>query len=392
MNRTFTVVDHTMPILTGLRGLAALWVLLYHAWVDANPREILLDVLGIEIRFHILFSLGWAGVQVLFVLSAFLLTLPFVRAHEGLAEKPVVLDFLKRRVARVFPAFHVQLLILSALILWSSGALPFGLSELPHYLLMLFVPPPVGIGSPYAINGVWWTLPIELSFYLALPLLAILASWHRRWLLCALCLGAMLVWRYFVTVHIEPAAAVPMWVYQLPGAMDSFGIGMLGAILHVHCVEKSGNVERYLRILALLVWLVPFCLIALALWLDTFYLQYWQPGPLLFLWTPLFSLCMIVVVLKGACAGQQGILGLLLANPVIFYMGTVSYGIYLWHLPISRWVLTTPLLSAWDGYVFPILAAVMVVLSVVAASLSWFLVERHVIALAKRNSGGSARS
>ena len=94
--------DHNLPALTGLRGLAALWVLIYHAWVYVTPQEILLDVLGSTIRVHTFFSLGWSAVQLLFVLSGFLLTLPYARANAGLAPAARALPiFSKAYIARI---------------------------------------------------------------------------------------------------------------------------------------------------------------------------------------------------------------------------------------------------------------------------------------------------
>ena len=104
--------DHSMPALTGLRGLCALWVLLYHAWVYVTPQEITFPLFGEVFRFHVAMSIGWSGVQILFVLSAFLLTTPFARYNAGLGGRPGVSKYLARRIARVFPAYHAQLLLL----------------------------------------------------------------------------------------------------------------------------------------------------------------------------------------------------------------------------------------------------------------------------------------
>ena len=64
-----------LPELTGLRGLAAVWVLIFHVWAFAGEPALSLGGSGISLA--PLFATGWAGVDVFFTLSAFLLTLPF---------------------------------------------------------------------------------------------------------------------------------------------------------------------------------------------------------------------------------------------------------------------------------------------------------------------------
>lgn len=378
--------QHAMPSLTGLRGLAALWVLLHHAWAYVTPREILLDIAGQTIKIHVLFSLGWAGVQVLFVLSAFLLTLPYARANAGLGPIPSGMPFLIRRFARVFPAYYGQLLVLFLIGWLLYRELIVSWDTLPYYLSMLFVPPPFGVGSPDAINGVWWTLPIELSFYLVLPVIAGLASWKRCWQLVALSLLSMCAWRYFVIALVAPVNELPMWTYQLPGSFDSFGIGMLGAVLHVRFSEQRSMADSagYDFLLKGLLFCAPIAWLLLAAWLDARHLHYWTIGPLLFLWTPLFSLLVLVLILNGA--RNNRILDKVLGNPVVFYLGVISYGVYLWHPPIGRWLLDQPLISELDSYPFPRLALLMLVLSVIAASISWFLIERVSITAARKRT------
>lgn len=373
-------VDHSMPALTGLRGLCALWVLVYHAWNYSTPQAIVYTLFGTEIRVHVFFSLGWSGVQILFVLSAFLLTIPYARAAAGLAPKPRVFRYLTRRIARVFPAYHFQLLILVLLTWCFADQLILTLEQLPKFLFMLFMPPPMGFGSPASINGVWWTLPIELSFYFLLPLIAGLASWNRKWLLLFLSLFATVAWRWYVLDVINPGPK-PLWVAQLPGSMDSFGLGMLGAIIHVQFTQVRQS-ETYRRVLAGLLLLTPFVFFGLGHWMAESYLSYWSISPIMFIWTPIFNTAAIILILS--CANNQAVLNKLFGNRWVFFLGTVSYGLYLWHAPAGKWLLELPWIADMEGYKFPRLALSMFVLAMLGAILSWFLVEKKSIALAHK--------
>ncbi len=371
---------HSLPALTGLRGLAALWVLVYHAWVYSVPREILLPLPGDDLRVHVFFSIGWAGVHVLFVLSGFLLTLPYARYNLGLGARPVLGAYLRKRIARVFPAYYLQLTLLVLLGLYLGGEMLFGWDELLKYLLMLFVPPPVGVGSPYLVNGVWWTLPIELSFYLVLPVLSALAAPRRLWLLLGFCFIASASWRYFVVSSVGGAGPTPMLSYQLPGSLDTFGLGMAGAVLHVYFVELRAS-AAYRRVVGALVWLAPPLFFALGSWMAAQFMVYWQGAAIHYLWTPLFGLGVLVLLL--GCALGWRVLDALLANRAVFYLGTVSYGVYLWHYPAGRWLLDSALFRDYEGYPFFWLTLAMLAASLVFASLSWYGVERRAIAAAR---------
>ncbi len=376
-----TLPVHSMPELTGLRGLAALWVLLYHAWVYVTPQEILVPILGIQIRAHVLFSLGWAGVQVFFLLSAFLLTIPYARSNAGLAPRPQVFPYLARRFARVFPAYWVQLIVLVTVAWFVTSRLLVQPSNALAYILMDFVPPPVGIGPPHSLNGVWWTLPIELSFYLVLPLIGWLACWRRLTTLLFICLMAMVGWRYFVFAALEPANHVPEWAYQLPGSMDSFGLGMIGAVVYVRFATAVKEATAYTRLLTIALCCTPIVFVGLGMWMDKSYETYWSLSWITFLWTPLFSFAVLIIVLN--CAHRNCSVTRLLKTRPLFYLGTISYGVYLWHAPVGSWLLKLSFINEMEGYQFPRLALAMFLTSVAIATLSWFLIEARVIALAK---------
>lgn len=370
-----------MPALTGLRGLCALWVLVYHAWAYSIPKEIVFTLFGETFRFHVFISLGWSGVQVLFVLSAFLLTLPYAQYNAGLRAKPRTGFYLLRRIARVFPAFHTQLLLLVLLGWVVSKSLLVQPEQWLQYLLMLFVPPPVGVGAPEHINGVWWTLPIELSFYLLLPLISAFAAWRWRWLLLPLCLLSMVAWRYYVVGVLVPDAK-PLWVAQLPGSMDAFGLGMLGAILHVQYTAAGGNLEKYKSVLTKLLILTPLIFFGLGHWMAEQFDVYWAATPIFFLWTPLFNATVLILILNFAL--HRTLLAQLLGSRVFYFFGIVSYGVYLWHPPMGQWLLTLPIIEQMEGYKFPRLALLMFITTTAAATLSWVLVEKRAIGLVRK--------
>jgi len=97
-----------IPVLDGLRGLAVIWVALFHfvvlragdTWVDALHGMPALDALVRS---------GYLGVDLFFLLSGFLLALPWIaHANAGLPP-PSTAAFYVRRARRILPAYYVQL-------------------------------------------------------------------------------------------------------------------------------------------------------------------------------------------------------------------------------------------------------------------------------------------
>ena len=155
--------------LTGLRGVAAGFVFLFH-YHYFNP-DIRLDqavpVLGWVLQFPLGF--GFMGVDLFFVLSGFLLTLPFAAARLAGSEPPALGRYFRRRFLRVFPAYYAQLFLIAAIGAWFLAWRPLSGTEWAAHAVMFFN---VGPDPVRPLVGLWWTLPVELSFYLLLPGLA----------------------------------------------------------------------------------------------------------------------------------------------------------------------------------------------------------------------------
>src|SRR5690606_30921323 len=107
---------------------------------------------------------GWMGVPLFFVLSGYLLT-------SQLRDRPTSFDNLKhfwrRRFLRSYPAVWFQILLLVLLAPLIAGFPQFAWSSNALSNILLYINLPPNFATP--INGVWWTLPVELSFYLILP-------------------------------------------------------------------------------------------------------------------------------------------------------------------------------------------------------------------------------
>ncbi|MBL8454450.1 MAG: acyltransferase [Zoogloea sp.] len=370
---------NNFPELTGLRGLAALWVLAFHAWVASTPR--IISAFGLDLTPF--FSCGWAGVQIFFVLSGFLLGLPYALAYAGEGSRPKAIPYLARRLARVFPAYYLQLILLIAFYL-STGKTHLipNLDSLWRHGLMLFMPQPVGTQP---LVGTWWTLPVELSFYLVLPALSTLLIPGKIRYLIILLGVSMPLWRHFTVLTLSGAPMnekVTMAV-QLPGAIDSFGMGMLCAWVHVEIVVKN-RLEALRRLMnhrAIPLLASAGLLVPLLYWQHYNYKQYWTDSYIFYLWTPLLNLSMTGIILYASINQQKGI-KLLRARPMV-YLGTISYGTYLWHFPVIDFLMEHTPLHATNFYVFPLLLILTICATVPIAALSWELLEKHILKIAR---------
>jgi peptidoglycan/LPS O-acetylase OafA/YrhL len=243
---------------------------------------------------------------------------------------------------------------------------------------MLFMPPPLGVEP--SINLVWWTLPIEFGFYLALPFLAfMLRPKLGLWLLLG-SLAAMYLWRHGVAVRLADAP-LQMRVhaaYQLPGSMDAFGFGMLAAVLHANrprlpawLLPRAGGSLLGLLGIALV--------LAAIYWLPGKRAEYWSDNLIFYAWTPALSLGIAAVLLAGA--GGSGVLQRVFGNRYMVFLGLVSYSLYLWHLPVLTWLAAASWYPGLTGGHLAWILALALPMSLAIAVVSYLGVERPFMRL-----------
>ena len=319
--------------LTGLRGVAAFFVFLYHyeALHPGIRLDLLIPYLGVVLQFPL--GLGFVGVDLFFVLSGFLLTLPFARAAFGTGPGPSLPRYFKRRFLRVFPAYYAQLFIILIAGAWFLSWRAQTPGSLIAHLFMFFNIGPAPV-SP--IVGVWWTLPVEMGFYLLLPLLAPLMR-PGRWP-WALLTGLLItvLYRAWAGAHFGPVSTTAAFLAasQLPGSLAEFMLGATAAVW-IKTVPKR-------KAPALAPWLLDL-MVVVGLVLPGFWLwqvvlaagaAYWQ-GHWSMLLSPLvIGSCLSLAVLgvyQGSRVGR-----VLLANRVVYFLGLVSYSLYLWHFVVMQ--------------------------------------------------------
>jgi peptidoglycan/LPS O-acetylase OafA/YrhL len=373
---------HYVASLTGLRGIAALFVFIFHySYFNPGIRlDLSIPIIGKALQFPLAF--GFAGVDLFFVLSGFLLALPFARATLSRCKHPPLTQYYKRRLLRVFPAYYAQLAIILIFGSWFITWQPLnGISLLAH-LFMFFN---MGWDPVQPIVGIWWTLPVELSFYLILPFIA---SFMRpgRWivfLLAAILLS--MLYRIWSVDHFlaAPVGAVFLAASLLPGSLPEFLLGASAAMI----VQKF-DLQAIKRPT---VWILDGIFLAGVILANVWFWSVMLPYGSIF-WSGHWSmvvapialglpLSMIVISLYwGSRIGR-----LLFANPVVYFLGLISYSLYLWHFVVLQQagVILGEAYTGMQGLPKFLLTMSLVVL---VSTISYFVFERPFFRLGARRT------
>ena len=156
----------------GLRFIAITAVVLYHL----SGYTLVKHMAGAELRpgeawLPRVFGIGHYGVQLFFVLSGFLLVMPFAKWKLGLSPKPSLRTYYLRRLTRLEPPY-----IIAMLLLFVGGMVAFGtragLTYWPNLLASLIYQHTAILGERNRIAIIAWSLEIKVQFYVFAPLLA----------------------------------------------------------------------------------------------------------------------------------------------------------------------------------------------------------------------------
>jgi peptidoglycan/LPS O-acetylase OafA/YrhL len=374
------------PALDGLRGFAIILVVIGHYWTIASetplsrPPVILWNT---DLTF--VFLLAGYGVRLFFVMSAFLLYLPYQRAIESGSPLPSVGSFYLRRFLRIFPAFAfcvlVSLLLISVFGSYLQIKLPSALNLLSN---IAFIQPLTifwgdGTVKQNILEGTW-SLAVEVYFYIALPLLGLITRRQSSlYILTAVFVGAALYYR----LEVYPAVDALNWspeqkslaLLNIIPYLDSFAFGMLSAHLYVKLSSSTNKLAllwakglMYIGLLGVAYTLAfPFQPLPFAPFIPTAF----TGSDLVFS----LSTCLLI---PGMLMMRSAI-SRVFANTLLRFIGLVSYSVFLSHMLLARFV-ADPLLNWSRVYSFDdrftVLIAIFLPISVALGAALYIVVER----------------
>jgi peptidoglycan/LPS O-acetylase OafA/YrhL len=309
-----------LDVLDGLRGVAVLLVLWYHVW----------EISWLPAPFawlQFIPETGFVGVHLFFFLSGFVIVYPFVRAVATGREQPGWGHFAWRRFIKIFPSYALSIAVAFAIGYAQKSPVSNATSVVTH-LLFIHTWFPESYG---AINGVLWTLAVEVEFYCIFPL--IWWAFKRQPYLTAFAMIAIAwAWRAWLA-HCCYTGLFAEWEENLPGYLDIFACGMLASYLFT----RYGHHLRVARLRfagpALAVAGIALLIVLLqSLFAYRIYDQWagvWQIDK-----RPLFGLAFGLVAFGSLVSPRWW--QLLLANPPLKFLATISYNLYLYHQIVAR--------------------------------------------------------
>jgi peptidoglycan/LPS O-acetylase OafA/YrhL len=374
--------DSRVAALDGLRGLAILLVIAHNAGSAIGPLD------GIVLKlWAVISNAGWAGVQLFFALSGFLITRILLNAKGG---PGLMRSFYARRVLRIVPLYYVVLAFtffvaphIHALhAIASSG----DRSQFWYWTYLSNWVSPFGTAS-HGLPHVW-SLAVEEQFYLIWPLLVVLSSKRVLGWICFFMVISALIAR--VALHIIlPPEVVSSAAYEFTiTRWDGIALGGLVAL-----VMSKPRIVTMIR-----PYLWPAMIAMTLALLVALLVQHGLPaqGPVPELVNlPLTALLSALVVLacvsdnggNGQHSGRPSLLVRFFSARWLTWIGTYSYAIYVFHMPIH--LLLAPLvegrLAQGSANVrFALLLGYVVLvftLSSLLALLSWHVLEQPMLGL-----------
>lgn len=316
---------HRLPELDALRGWAIVLVVAFHC------KGILLGDVPLAADASALWSPVWvgnSGVTLFFVLSGYLLSLPFLA---GLArgKLPSVPAFFLSRALRIVPMYYLA-------VAWAWAAT--GQTSVALHAL-LFLPTSF---SMYPYNVVWWSLCLEVQFLLLLPAAMGAAQTRagRRVLAVALAAWVLL----FATICVDPGWLA--WFHDSPlrasifPRIPDFLVGVGAAVLHRRTSgDGSPGAWRLAALPAAVLLGMLLHEVALTGTTEASERLPWLHAPEAVLWG----------VLLLAAVGADGPVSRVLLNPLLRHFGRISYSLYLVHLPVLSYVLLPRSLTLGQG-------------------------------------------
>jgi peptidoglycan/LPS O-acetylase OafA/YrhL len=318
------------------------------------------------------FPLGF-GVLFFFVLSSFLITRILLTSKDKNERKSKTnlhsfKQFYIRRSLRIFPIYYLLLIFLYIMNLYPCRDIfPWLLS----YTINLFI----SYSSDISVAGSFahlWSLSIEEQFYLIFPVF--IFSINTKYILKFLISITILGFFGRMILYVSNPSNIALWNFHSISALDSLGIGGILGYLSLYKISflKKLIGNRLLFSISILGFLI-FMIFSYSVYDSNLKYNFYSGVLMRFL----FNILSFWILGWSIVFGYKGIFKLILENKIVLYFGKISYGLYLYHFFVQH---IGNILFDKFNILFSVeyKALIFMVLSVVIASLSWYLIESPI--------------
>jgi peptidoglycan/LPS O-acetylase OafA/YrhL len=362
-SETTTTGLRRLGFIDGIRGLAAVYVVISHCWDTVFGRHLPADA-------HLRAATAWLGfgsyaVAMFIVVSG--LSIGLAAWKGGLRWPGGTRTYLVRRVTRIWPPYVVAVLVsslLAATILHGKdGSLYDGANNIRPWgvITHLFMVQDLHWAGP-AGSTAFWSIPVEFNIYILFIGVLALVRWRRRsWV--AVVVAAMLLSAAITYFPTAPLASRIAGLY--PSLFALFVVGfMTSEAVAKRAVLADRSWYRYLFLLG-----------GLAVLLSVGALRRWTPvSPINFLWLGVLYALAIGQIIRGRWRNIEKAL----SAPPAVWLGDSSYSLYLTHACVIevvwRWLVVPSTDVTWVRLILELTFGLFA--SIAASRLFYRLVER----------------
>lgn len=309
-------------VINGLRGFAIVMVVSLHLFRVFTPAGFFpVEALGFTFYPFAFLPNGWVGVNLFFILSGFVLYLPYAEGKREMGSLGDALFFYKRRAVRLLPLYYLSIIFLGVFF-WNTRD--------PEYLGRLYIMATMTFNFTYdywmpRFNPVLWSIGIEVMFSMLFPFILLLdrrVGTKRLFILTAvLSLAVRFIgayhWDHF---RINSTLMNPV-KDSVIARLDDFVLGMLICRVYLKGEKAGGGMVRFA---AGLIFVLAGC----NLW------EYYATGALDAVYVPVFTNFFhlgFYLMIMALLSSNRGVLRRVFTNHPIQLIGMMCYSIYLWH-------------------------------------------------------------
>jgi len=309
-----------LAVLDGLRGIAVLLVLWYHIWeISWLPAPLP--------ALQFIPETGFAGVDLFFFISGFVIVYPFVKAAFAGESPPGWGAFAYRRAIKILPSYLLSIAVAIAIGYAHFSSFGDAAAAIVSHLLFIHTWWHATYG---AINGVLWTLAVEVEFYAVFPLLWMAFS-RRPFVTAGLMVLAAQLYRSYAQSCCW-STSTELLIENLPGYLDIFAAGMIAAYLYVRIRDRSNRRTKIAFTVAAAAGFALFAALLENLWAMRTADQ----------WSTAWAIHnRTLVAVAFLLMGLGSLLAIpfwqrALANRVLLFFAVISYNLYLYHQIFAR--------------------------------------------------------